>query len=783
MKLYISILMLCFSLLSNAQTTIKGTVKDSKGTILPFTTVLIKGTSKGTSVKEDGTYTLATKKTGKLKIEASFNGFSTQRKTVSITKDISEVIVNFTLTEISNVIDEVIVTGTRTQKRKTESPIIVNVISDITLDNVQACNLSEGLKFQTGLRVETDCQTCNYTQLRMNGLAGGYSQILINGRPIFSPLTGLYGLEQIPTNMIDKIEVVRGAGSALYGSGAVGGTVNVFTKIPEKNNYSASYTYQSIKGTPDRIIAANGTLLTKKKNAGGTVFFNYRNRGLFDANGDNFSELPQLKNTAIGANLFVLPNDNQKLEGNFSYIKEYRYGGEITDKPAHLTEQAEERTHHVYAGNLDYQINFNKDKTSFIAYAAGQHTDRDHFTGVRPNIGDINPTVTEYLNNPPYGISATTTLQGGIQMNHKLEKFIKGDNVITFGAEYVQDDVDDIIETYNYQIDQITNNIGVFLQSDWKINNKWTVLTGLRYDNHKLDALNSDRITRRSITNNVFSPRASLLFKPFENTQLRATWGKGFRAPQAFDADLHIAFAGGGISRVILADDLTKETSESVTFSFNYDKPTEHYIYGFTFESFYTRLDDAFILENIGKDAQDNEIFEKSNGKGATVHGVTVEGRLNYDGILQLEGGFTYQSSLFDDGVENSDALPTTRNFLRTPNTYGFATATCNMTPKFKTSLNYVYTGRMDVLHLASPNNLTNDEYFKSPSFHNLGLKSAYTFDIQKAKSFIEVFGGVKNIFDSYQEQFDVSKDRDSNFVFGPATPRTFFVGLKIGSK
>ena len=108
---------------------------------------------------------------------------------------------------------------------------------------MQACNLSEGLSFQPGVRLETDCQTCNYTQLRMNGLSGGYSQILINGKSIFSPLTGLYGMEQIPSNMIERIEVVRGGGSALYGSSAIGGVVNVITKFSDQNNYSVGYNY------------------------------------------------------------------------------------------------------------------------------------------------------------------------------------------------------------------------------------------------------------------------------------------------------------------------------------------------------------------------------------------------------------------------------------------------------------------------------------------------------------------------------------------------------------
>ena len=156
----------------------------------------------------------------------------------------------------------------------------------------------------------------------------------------------------------------------------------------------------------------------------------------------------------------------------------------------------------------------------------------------------------------------------------------------------------------------------------------------------------------RNITNNVFSPRVSLLFKPFEKTQLRATWGTGFRAPQAFDTDLHIAFAGGGISRVQLADDLKKERSNSYTVSFNYDKPTEHYIYGFTVESFYTQLDDAFILENITPDAN-GERFEKRNSDGALVKGITLETRLNYDGIIQFDAGLTYQSSKFNTAVKN----------------------------------------------------------------------------------------------------------------------------------
>ena len=754
----------------NAQT-ITGKITTSSGKSLPFATIIIKGTEIGTTSNKDGNYTLKTTKK-RLVLVVSSVGFLTERRNISINLS-EEKTVNFILKETAELLDQITVTGTRTDKRQTKSPVIVNVINSVTLDNVQACNLSEGLKFQTGLRVETDCQTCNYTQLRMNGLAGGYSQILINGRPIFSPLTGLYGLEQIPSNMIDRIEVVRGGGSALYGSSAIGGTVNVITKIPKRNDYNVGYTYQNIKGTSDHIIAGNATVVNEERNAGVSFFVNNRQRSLFDANGDNFSELPELKNTSFGTNLFFLPSDNQKIEVNFSKMNEYRYGGEMIDGAPHFALQSEERTHDVYVGNIDYQINFNDDKSSIITYFATQYTGREHYTGIRPTIGTPDDIV--HLSNPPYGNSETTTFQGGIQFNHKIEEFLGGNNVLTVGSEFVQDDVVDSIDAYQYKVDQLTQNFGFFFQSDWEITEKWNLLAGARFDNH---TLNNNAINKKVI-NNVVSPRVSLLFKPFEKAQVRATWGTGFRAPQAFDTDLHIAFAGGGISRVQLANDLERERSNSYSLSFNYDKPTEHYIYGFTVESFYTKLDNVFILENIGTDAF-GELFEKRNGDNAIVKGITLEARLNYDGIFQIDAGLTFQSSKNSQPVQYSDALNPKKEFLRTPNNYGFATLTYTPNQKFKTAVNLVYTGKMDVLHLASPNNLTADEYFTSPSFTEVGFKSSYNFYLSNLKTNLELSAGVKNLFDSYQSKFDIGKDRDSNFIYGPATPRTFFIGLKF---
>ena len=734
----------------------------SNGEPVSYADVYIEGSANGTSTDRDGYYSLSISP-GKHTITA----YAITYKKLSKNLDPSvETTLNFNLKEDLQALGEVVVTGTRTVKRSTESAIIVNLINSETLENVQACNLSEGLRFQPGLRVETDCQTCNYTQLRMNGLGGGYSQILINGRPIFSPLTGLYGLEQIPVNMIERIEIVRGGGSALYGSSAIGGTVNVITKIPKSNDYNFSYTYQNIQGTADHIMSGNATVVSKNRNSGATFFVGKRERETYDHNNDNFSELPELNNTSFGANFYYLPSEDSKLEMSISSINEYRYGGEMVEKAAHLTQQSEERTHNVLMGSVDYQINFNDYKNALIFYFGGQKTDRDHYTGIIPESAEA---IEVFNANPPYGTSKVTTYQGGTQFNHKLSDFFNGETVLTLGAEYIYDDVYDIIDAYNYKIDQTTRTFGAFLQNDWDITPSLNFLAGARLDNHNL------------VDSPIISPRMSLLYKIGENTQLRASWGTGFRAPQAFDTDLHIAFAGGGISRIVLSENLKEERSNSYSASINYDKPTENFIAGFTLEGFYTTLDDAFYLNPIGED-EFGEMFEKRNGQGATVKGITLETRLNLKKELQIEAGFTLQSSLYNEPVENIEGLALKREFLRTPDDYGYATLTYSPNKKFNSSINLVYTGQMDLMHLAGAPEQSLDEYFTSPSFTELSIKTGYTFNLKKLNTGLELFGGIKNLTNAYQQNFDSGKNRDSNFVYGPAAPRTIFMGIKLQS-
>jgi outer membrane receptor for ferrienterochelin and colicins len=740
----------------------------SEGEHIPFVNIYLEGTNHGTATDITGHYMMVDLPLGEFTLVARMVGYETQKQNVTLKAGETREI-NFELKEDMVRVNEVVITGTKTFKRQTESAVIVNVMDSKTIKNVAAQTVSETLNFQPGLRMEVDCQTCNYSQLRMNGLGGAYSQILVNGRSVFSPLTGLYGLEQLPAEMVERIEVVRGGASALYGSSAIGGTVNIITQMPQRNSYEITSSNSVVgEGAADYMLNGTLTALSQRRNTGVALYTSLRKRDAYDHNNDNYSELPALTNNSFGLNSFFNLTERQKMEASFSSLHEYRYGGEMTDGPAYLAKQSEERTHNVLMGGLDYEITSDNYNTTFVVYVAGQYTTRKHFTGIAPY---DESELQEYNNNPPYGNSTNYTLQAGTQLNQTLDNFLSGTNTLTFGAEYLTDDVFDEIEAYNYLIDQNTGNFGFFAQSDWEVFRKLNILTGLRADKHNF------------VDDIIVNPRVSVLYKPTDNAQLRLSWSTGFRAPQAFDADMHIAFAGGGIQTVSLAEDLKEERSQSLSTSLNWDKPTEKHIFGITLEGFYTQLQDAFVLEETGKDAEGNSLMEKRNGGLSNVYGGTFEARANYNRVLQVEGGITLQKSMHEEPVEWSEQLPGTTEYLRSPDAYGYFTTSWTPGSRFTASLSGIYTGTMLVPHYGlagDPGTPEQDVLFRTPSFLDATLKLTYVINMKRLDSSLELFGGAGNLLNQYQDDFDTGRNRDSGYIYGPARPQSFFFGLRL---
>lgn len=726
----------------------------SEGRPVPFGFVAVEELNLGGMADENGHFTLKNLPEGHYHLDVTCLGYQPVRREIFISKNENPHL-EIELTELPFSINTVVVSGTRTERRRLDNPVAVNVLDEAAFQVTQSNTLSEGLCFQPGLRMETDCQTCNYTQLRMNGLGGAYSQILVDNRPVFTSLMSLYSLEQIPASQIERVEIVKGGGSVLYGSSAIAGTVNVITKMPDENSWSLSQNSSLVGGeSPDHFFNGNATIVNEEKNAGVSLFASHRNRREFDANGDGFSEMPKLRNNTFGFKTFLKSGDQHRLELNAWSIHEFRRGGNAFDLPADRADQSEERNQQILLGGLDYKFTPTSGVFNLNAYLAGQVTTRTHYTGVDQSDG--------------WGNTKSKTLTGGLQLNHDLPLFNRP-QTLTLGIEHQHDDTFDEIAAYGYLIDQVTDLTGLFLQSDWEVTPKLTLLSGVRFNKHNF------------VNEIITTPRFSALFKPVQNLQLRASFARGFKAPQAFEADMHIAFAGGGVALTGFDPNLKQETSNSYTVSLDFNRPKTNYIYGFTFDAFHTRLFDAFVLEEAGTDEQGNIRLLRKNGGNSTVQGVTVEGRFNYDQKIQVQAGLTLQSSRFDEPVAWSAEIPGTRDYLRTPNRYGFFTLSILPEKSLNGSLSGVYTGPMQVPHFGGAPGVERDVLFRSPDFTEINCKLNYRLHLHSVETDMEFSAGVQNIFNAYQSDFDTGRYRDSNYIYGPARPRVLFVGVRFG--
>lgn len=182
------------------------------------------------------------------------------------------------------------------------------------------------------------------------------------------------------------------------------------------------------------------------------------------------------------------------------------------------------------------------------------------------------------------------------------------------------------------------------MQNEWK-NEKWSFLIGGRFDKHNL------------IDHLIFSPRANVRFNPTEDINLRLSYSSGFRAPQAFDEDLHVAAVGGEVAIIQLAEDLKEEKSKSISASADFYHRFGPVQLNLLVEGFYTDLSDVFFLQEKGHDDQGNLIMERRNKDGARVMGVNLEGKMAY-AWLQLQAGATIQRSRYKEAVTWSETNP-----------------------------------------------------------------------------------------------------------------------------
>lgn len=743
--------MLCVPVFAQYDAHLTGHVLDERtGEHLPFVNVQVKGTNIGTVTDESGHYFLRDMPIGKQTIVFSYVGYETLELPVTMVED-KTIELKATIHEVSQQLNSVVVTANRYATKRQETATIVNVLSPDLFQTTAVSCVADVLSFQPGLRVENSCSNCGKTDLRINGLQGQYTQILMDSRPVFSSMASVYGLEQVPAAMIDRIEVVRGGGSAVYGANAIAGVVNIITKEPVRNfvNISNVSNINEHAGY-DINTELNASVMSENRKIGAYLFAAHRSRSPYDRDEDGFSEVPKLRSTTAGARVFFKTSAYSKITAEYHHTTDFRRGGNRIDDEPHTADIAEQLRHNIDAGSLAFDW-YSADNRHFIsAYSALQHIGRESYFGTERDTA-------------AYGRSKDLTSNTGLQYRFSYPcGRMKGD--LTVGAEYNYNGLNDRMLGYHRELNQKVHVVGVYAQNEWK-NDQWSVLVGARLEKHNL------------LTKPVCTPRATFRYTPVEGLVLRAGYSSGYRAPQAYDEDLHVAAVGGNVSLITLDPDLKPEYSHSATLSADWYHQWGKWELNLTAEGFYTYLQDVFFLREDGIDPAGNILFTRTNAPGAWVGGLNVEGKLVYGQWFTFQIGYTFQQSRYTVAQQWSAAVPAQKRMLHTPDNYGYMLLDVHPVKDFTISINGKATGSMLVPHLAGY--IAQDEETLTPSFWDLGIRLAYDVHLYKHYC-LEISCGVKNVLDQFQKDLDKGPYRDAGYIYGPSIPRTYFAGLAL---
>lgn len=729
-----------------------GHVIDARnGEHIPFATVSVEGTTIGTTTDATGHFYLKNLPEGELTILAESVGYKALRRKI-VARSGKSVEVNFEMSEETLSMDAVVVSATRNETNKKSTAVVVNVASAKLFETTASTNLAESMKFQSGLRVENNCGNCGTMQLRINGLEGQYSQILLDSAPIFSSLAAVYGLEQLPVAMIERVEVIRGGGSALFGSNAIGGVVNIITKEPLRNSLTVSNLTDVIEdGTAEYNTSLNGSFVSDDNRAGIYLFGMIKNRAAYDRNGDGFTDIPQVKSETVGFHGYYKTSIRSKLTAEYHHIHEFRRGGDALDLPPHMAEIAEQIEHDIDGGSLRFDAFSADSRHRGNVYASAQRISRDSYygTGKDPDA---------------YGKTSDLTAVVGAQYTYSFDKCLFMPAQLTLGGEYTYNDLDDHSIGFDRKLLQTVHTTGAFVQNEWR-SDKFNIIVGGRLDKHSM------------IDKPIFSPRANIRYSPNENVGLRLSYSSGYRAPQAYNEDLHIDALNNQSAVIVLDPDLKPEYSHSLSGSADLYRTFGSVQTNLLVEGFYTDLDDVFTLTKAGEDEAGNIVKMRRNASGATVAGITSELKIGISNAFEVQLGYTFQRSRYNEPERWSDDAEPQRRMFRTPDHYGYLTASADITRNFRASLFGNYTGRMLVQHNAGW--IERDTDRLTPAFWDMGLRFSYLFRLTNVIS-MQLDAGVKNIFDSYQSDLDFGPSKDSVYIYGPSLPRTYFVGLKF---
>ena len=255
---------------------------------LPFANVFLKGTQTGSATDSLGRFVIKDIPPGKYQVVVSSIGYNTTQKTITLEAG-QQAILNFELVSSNTSLDEVVISGTMKEVSKLESPVPVEVYSAKFFKSNPTPSIFESLQNVNGVRPQLNCNVCNTGDIHINGLEGPYTMVLMDGMPIVSGLSTVYGLTGIPQSLIERVEVVKGPASTLYGSEAVGGLINIITKKPSSSPLVSADVFATGWGEVNTDLGLRYNLGEKVQSLLGVNYFNYQNP--IDNNHDGFTDV------------------------------------------------------------------------------------------------------------------------------------------------------------------------------------------------------------------------------------------------------------------------------------------------------------------------------------------------------------------------------------------------------------------------------------------------------------------------------------------------------------
>lgn len=675
---------LVFSTLAFSQSTIKGKIVASNEG-LAFANVYIKELKKGTVTNENGVYELSTIPPGSYTIIASFIGFKPEKKTITISNE-PNYLLNFNLIEDANVLNDVVISGTLKPVSRIETPVPVEVYTPSFLKKNPTSNIFEALQNVNGVRPQLNCNICNTGDIHINGLEGPYTMVTIDGMPIVSSLATVYGLFGIPNSLIDRIEVVKGPASSLYGSEAVGGLINIITKKPlnaplvSADIFSTSWLEKNVDLGFKSAIGKKATTLV------GINYYNYNQP--IDNNNDNFTDVSLQERISIFNKWNFDRKNNKEFTIAARFFYEDRWGGEMQWNKSHRG-GSEVYGESIYTKRVEllskYQLPTTEDM--YLSFS-----------------------ITAHDQNSVYGTTAYLANQKIAFGQYTWDKKVENHNLLlgtAFRYQYYNDNTTATISA------EKTTIYSAFLQDEIKLAPKHNALFGFRYDYNNNHGA-------------IFTPRIAYKWNPTANDVFRINAGTGFRIVNLFTED-HAALSGA--RDVIITDDLKPETSYNI--NFNYLKKIKFKngsFLGFEISAWYTYFNNQIIPDY---DANPNQIiYSNLNGFAQTLGISSNIDWVSPFGLKAIVGFTIMEPKNVQNGVSSIPVL-TEKFSANWAITYDI--------PKWFLAIDY--TGnlygpmRLPILGELDPR----PEYSPVWSLQNI------QFTYKKFRNF-ELYGGIKNI-------------------------------------